>query len=192
MNVQLKALDYKKKFYLQHYLLVKLIGLEDILESLCQILCLKLKKTLSNILRLEEYPKHKSKSTCWLQQDYHPYNQNKVSGELYQQDIVVSFYTRVTLIVWISFSHLSLSSIAPGMSSRLHSVSAQTCCRRALVDGPTLAQRCEGVYGTLLMSLSLLSAMSHMSCLIWMVLEMGDVWPYSCYFVGCYSRIYSR
>ena len=54
-------------------------------------------------------------------------------------------------------SPLVLSSITPGRSSRLHPVSAQSCCIYVLNGRPTFAQPCEVVHGsTSLMSSSLL------------------------------------
>ena len=51
----------------------------------------------------------------------------------------------------------SVSSIAPGMSSRLHLVSTQSCCILVLAGRPTFAHHCEEVNGkTLLLSSSLL------------------------------------
>ena len=85
-------------------------------------------------------------------------------------------------------SHSSLSSIAPGRSSRLHPVSVQSCCRYVLAGHPTLARPCEGVHRTTsLMSSSLLlqQCLAGFLCLIWMVFEMGGRWAYSCCFVGC-------
>ena len=38
----------------------------------------------------------------------------------------------------------SLSSIAPGRSSRLYPVSAQSCCIEVLADRPAFARLCEG------------------------------------------------
>ena len=53
--------------------------------------------------------------------------------------------------------HPSLLSIAPGMSSRLHPVSAQRCCIYVLAGHPTFSRPCLGVHRSMsLMSLSLL------------------------------------
>ena len=84
--------------------------------------------------------------------------------------------------------HSSLSSITLGRSSRLHSVSVQSCCR-FLAGHPTPACPYEGVlWWILLMSSSVLLQQGPTSlvCLIWMVLEMGGRWLYSCCFVGCW------
>ena len=91
---------------------------------------------------------------------------------------------------WISLTlsrHLFLSSIALGKSSRLHPVSAQSCCIEILVGRSTFACPCEGIHRSMsLMSSSLL----HHQCpaclvrLTWIVFVMGGRWPYSCYFVG--------
>ena len=73
------------------------------------------------------------------------------------------------------------SSIASSRSSRLHLVSAQSCC-------PAIARPCEGVHRcTPYMSLSLL-LQQYPACLVyqtWIVFGMGGGWPYSCCFVGC-------
>ena len=89
-------------------------------------------------------------------------------------------------LAWISLTlscHSSLSSITFGRSSRLYPVSVQNCCRWVLA-----VHTCEGVIRRMsLMSLSLLLHQSP-ACfvhLIWMVLEMGGRWWYSCCFVRC-------
>ena len=91
----------------------------------------------------------------------------------------------VMLLAWISLTlshHSSLSSIASGRSSGRSSVSIQSSRRWVLAGRPTLARSCEGFHRkTLLMSLFLLCLVH----LIWIVLEMGGRWPYSCCFVGC-------
>ena len=67
-------------------------------------------------------------------------------------------------------------------------VSVQSCCRSVLVGHSTLACSCVGVHRrTSLMNSSLLlqQCLTCLVCLIWMVLEMGGRWTYSCCFVGC-------
>ena len=84
--------------------------------------------------------------------------------------------------------HTSLLSIASGRSSRLHPVSAKSYCQQVVAGRLTLACPCEVVQRKmLLMSLSLLLQLCPecLDHLIWMVLEMGGRWPYSCCFVGC-------
>ena len=55
----------------------------------------------------------------------------------------VALPTQISLML---SRHLSLSSIAPGRSSRLHPVTAQSCCIQILADRRTLARLYEGVH----------------------------------------------
>ena len=79
-------------------------------------------------------------------------------------------------------------SPALGRSSRLHPVTAQSCCRWVLAVRPTFARPRKGVSWRIsLMSLSLLLQQCP-ACLVrltWIVFVMGGRWPYSCCFVGC-------
>ena len=104
--------------------------------------------------------------------------------------IIKSRYcTDFSLSLSLSLSrHLSLSSITPVRSSRLYPVSVQNCCRQVLVDWPTLACPCEGFQWRSSLMCSSLLLRQCPACpvrLIWMVLEIGDKWPYSCCFAGC-------
>ena len=66
----------------------------------------------------------------------------------------------------------SLSSIAPGKSSRLPPVSSQSSCRYVLAGHPSFARPCEGVHrSTILVSSSLLfqQCPACLVCLIWIV-----------------------
>ena len=98
----------------------------------------------------------------------------------------------LSLSLTLSLSlHSSLSSIVSGKSSRLNPASVQGCGRWVLVSHPTLARPCEETHWrTSLMSSSLFLQQCPVClfCLIWMVLEMGGKWPYSCYFVECYFK----
>ena len=47
--------------------------------------------------------------------------------------------------------HPSLSCIAPGRSSRLHLVSALSCCIQVLACRPAFARPCEGVHWSILL-----------------------------------------
>ena len=86
----------------------------------------------------------------------------------------------VMLLAWISLTpshHSSLLSITSGRSSRLRSF---------LVDHPTFVRPCEGVHWkSLIMTSSLLLQLCP-ACfvnLIWIILDIGGRWPYSCCFV---------
>ena len=84
--------------------------------------------------------------------------------------------------------HSSLSSIAPRRSSRLHPVSAQSCCVKVLAGCPTFACPCEGVHWSISLMSSSLLLQQCPACLVrlsWIVFEMGRRWPYSCCFVRC-------
>ena len=71
--------------------------------------------------------------------------------------------------------HLSLSSIAPGGSSRLHPVSAQSSCTLFLAGLPAFARPCEGIHSSMsLMSSSLLfqqcpTCLVRLTCLAFVV-----------------------
>ena len=84
--------------------------------------------------------------------------------------------------------HFSLSFIASGRSSGLHSVSSHSCCMYVRDGRPAFAWPYAGVYrGTSLMSSSLLLQQCP-ACLVrltWIVFVMGGRWPYSWCFVGC-------
>ena len=71
-------------------------------------------------------------------------------------------------------------------SSRLHPVSAQSCCMSVLAGRPAFARLCEGVHwSTSLMSSYLLLQLCP-ACLVRLTLivsVMGGRWPYSCCFV---------
>ena len=79
--------------------------------------------------------------------------------------------------------HPSLLSIASGRSSRLHSVSAQSCCM-SVVDGcPAFAHPCEGAHRSMSLMNSSLLFQQCPACLVrltWIVFVMGGKWPYRC------------
>ena len=89
----------------------------------------------------------------------------------------------------------SLSSIASGTSSELHSESAQSWCMWVLARLPAFARLCEGVHRcTSLIRLSLLLQQSP-ACLVRLTLivfVLDGKWPYSCCFVGyCLQDLFS-
>ena len=94
-------------------------------------------------------------------------------------------------LAWISLTlscQLSLSSIAPGRSSRLHSMSILRHCRYVLLGHPTLVCRCERVHRKTSQMISSVILQQYPTCLIyliWMVLEIGGWCLYNCCFVGC-------
>ena len=82
----------------------------------------------------------------------------------------------------------SLSSITSGRSSRLHPVSAQSCCIWVLAGRPVFARLCEGVNRSMSIVSSSLRLQQCPACLVhltWIVFVMGGKWPYSGCFVGC-------
>ena len=98
------------------------------------------------------------------------------------------YHLALTARVSLAFSrHPSQPPIAPGRSSRLHPVSAQSCCKQILAGRPTFARPCEGVHW----NISLLSSSSNpqqrppcLVCLTFIVFLVRSRWLYSCYFVG--------
>ena len=84
--------------------------------------------------------------------------------------------------------HTSLTSIAFGRSSGLHSLSTQSCCMQVRAERPAFARPYEGVYrSTSLVSSSLLLQQCP-ACLVRLILivfVMGGRWPYSWCFLGC-------
>ena len=111
--------------------------------------------------------------------------------------IYIYHHYHVMLLAQISqtFScHLSLSSITSGRFSRLHPRFIQSCCREVLVGHPTFLCLCEGVHRRTPLTSSFLLLHQCSSCLvhlIWMVLEIGGGWPYSCCFVGCFQDLFN-
>ena len=101
----------------------------------------------------------------------------------------------VTLLAWIflTFSHhSSLSSIAPGRSPGLYSISVQTCCMQVLAGQPAFDRQCEGVHRSLsLMSLSLFPQQCSACPIRWIVwiVSAGGWWPYSCFLWGVASLL---
>ena len=84
--------------------------------------------------------------------------------------------------------HPSLSSITPSWSSRLHHVSAQSCCIQVLAVHPAFARPCEGLYRSMSLMSSSLLLQQCPACLVrltWTVFVMSGRWPYSCCFVEC-------
>ena len=91
----------------------------------------------------------------------------------------------------ISLTHsryFSLSFIAYGRSSGLHSLSSQSCCMHVRAGRLAFARPCVRVHrSTSLMSSSLFLQQCP-TCLVrltWVVFVMGSRWPYSWCFVGC-------
>ena len=85
--------------------------------------------------------------------------------------------------------HFSLSFIASGRSSGLHSVSSHSCWMYVRTGCPAFARPYVGVHkSTSLMSMSLLLQQCP-ACLIhltWIVFMIGGRWPYSWCLVGCW------
>ena len=84
--------------------------------------------------------------------------------------------------------HFSLSFIASGRSSGLHSVSSHSCCMYVRAGRPAFARPYVGLHrSTSLISSSLL-LLQCPACLVrvtWIVFVMGGRRPYSWCFVGC-------
>ena len=79
----------------------------------------------------------------------------------------------------------------PGRSSVLHPVSLQSCYMYVRAGRPAFARLYVGVHRcTSLMSSSLLIQQCPVCLvrLIWIVFVMGDRWPYSWCFVGCWLQ----
>ena len=109
------------------------------------------------------------------------------AGDVMYDHFISSSSRSKHLFSWLT-RHSSLSSIAPGMSSRLRPMSIQSFYRYILAGRSTLARPCEGFHTrTSLMSSSLFlqQFLARLVRLIWMVLEIGGRWPYNYCFVGC-------
>ena len=97
----------------------------------------------------------------------------------------------VVPLAWISLTlsrHFSLSFIASGRSSGLHSISSHSCWMYVRAGRPAFARPNVGVHkGTSLMSSSLLlqQCPACLVRLIWIVFVIGGRWPYSWCLVGC-------
>ena len=84
--------------------------------------------------------------------------------------------------------HTSLSSNAPGRSSRLHPVLARSCYIYVLASYPAFAYPCEGLHRSMSLMSSFWLLQQCPACLVhltWIVFMMGGRWLYSCCFVGC-------
>ena len=101
------------------------------------------------------------------------------------------YHHHVVPPAWISLTlshHLSLSSITPSRSSRLHPVLAQSCCIYIPAGHPAFDHPCEGVHRSMSLMSSSLFLQQCPTCLVrltWIVFVMGGRWPYSCCFVEC-------
>ena len=83
--------------------------------------------------------------------------------------------------------HFSLSFIASGRSSGLHSVSSHSCCVYFRASRPAFAWAYAGVHRSTSLSSSLLLQQCP-ACLVrltWIVFVMGGRWPYRWCLVGC-------
>ena len=83
--------------------------------------------------------------------------------------------------------HPSLSFIARGKSSRLYPVSAQSRYISVLPGRLAFDRPFKGVHRSISLLISSLLLQQCPACLVrltLLVFEMGDWWPYSCYFVG--------
>ena len=99
---------------------------------------------------------------------------------IYHYQVVQRAWISLTLFLSpLSLSHHpSLSSTAPGRSSKLHPLAGWT----------TLVRSCVGIRRkTSLMNSSLLLQQwpAWLIHLNWVICEMGRKWPYSCCFMGC-------
>ena len=113
---------------------------------------------------------------------------------IYTYILIISIYhhyhhVALSARVFLTLSrHTSLLSIASVRSSRVHPVSAQSCCmyvraRRSAFDPP-----CEGVHWSTSLVSSFLLLQQCPTCpvhLILIVFVMCGRWPSSCCFVGC-------
>ena len=107
------------------------------------------------------------------------------------QSIYIYHHHHVVPLAQISLTlsrHFSLSFIASGRSSGLHSVSSQSYCMYVRAGCPAFARPYVWVHrSTSLMSSSLLLLQCPV-CLVrltWIVFVMGGRWPYNWCFVGC-------
>ena len=109
--------------------------------------------------------------SCWR---YHHHHQHHVVP-----------LARISLI----FSrHFSLSFIASGRSSGLHSVSSHSCCIYIRAGRPAFARPYAGVHRSISLMSSSLLLQQYPACLVrltWIVFVMGGRWPYSWCFLGC-------
>ena len=107
-----------------------------------------------------------------------------------QIDQFIIHHHHVVPQAWISLilsRHFSLSFIASGWSSGLHTVSSQSCCMYVRAGRPAFARSYVGVHrSTSLMSSSPLLQQCP-ACLVrlnWIFFVMGGRWPYTWCLVG--------
>ena len=75
----------------------------------------------------------------------------------------------VALLARISLTlshHLSISSIAPGRSSRIHPVSIQSCCIYVLAGRPAFARPCDGIHKSMSLMSSSQLLQQYPACLV--------------------------
>ena len=132
---------------------------------------------------------------CTINKSAHTKKSGNLSNDLciyiYINIYIYHHHHHVVLLAWISLTlsrHFSLSFIASGWSSGLHSVFSYSCCMYVRAGRPAFAWPYAGVHRSKsLMSLSLLlqqcpACLVHLACIVF---EMGGRWPYSWCLVGC-------
>ena len=109
--------------------------------------------------------------------------------------IILSFYSISSSSSSLTlFCHFSLSFIASGRSSGLHSVSSHSCCMYVRAGRPAFAWPYAGVHwSTSLMSSSLLlqqcpACLVRLTCIVFVA---GGSWPCSCILICTCPVIYS-
>ena len=100
-------------------------------------------------------------------------------------------YHHVVLVARISLTlsrKFSLSFIASGRSSGLHTVSWHSCWMYVRAGRPAFARPCVGVHKSRSLMSSSLLLQQCPACLVrltWIVFVIGGRWPYSWCLVGC-------
>ena len=103
----------------------------------------------------------------------------------------IYYHHHVLLLARISLTftrHFSLSFIASGRSSELHSVCSHSCCMYVRADRLAFARPYVGFHRSTSFMKSSLLLQQYPACLVrltWIVFVMGGRWPYSWCFVGC-------
>ena len=120
---------------------------------------------------------------------------------LYASIMFFSFlvYNKSIIIIiksscWLRFPWLSLAIRLYHPSLTAGSYDYIMCLYRAVVDRFYLLRWCQVVYRRTSLMHSFLLLQQCPACLvrqIWMVLEMGSWWPYSCCFVGSWFEVCS-
>ena len=134
---------------------------------------------------------HHGGHSCWEKKEI---TTMPVRRKTFKPYLLTCHHPHVVPLARISMTlscHFSLSFIASGRSSGLHSISSHSCWMYVCAGRPAFARPYEGVHrSTSLMSSSLLlqQCPACLARLPWIVFVIGGRWSYSWYLLGCHRQ----